>query len=750
MAEQDKNVQDNSDKWAAEYSKAAAPDQNTELREKQAGGTDIEKKGRETFAYKHPFISGLARGAVTLGGLIPESTERKDYIPGYGVYKGFEHPEAAAELGRGLVGAQRERFAKAEKAGNEAQRQGFTPRGAAGALDAALYAGEGVVPVIGPWVGGMADELERGVRREDPYEVGHAVGGALGGGMASGGGREGAVVDVGKTVGEKIAPAIPEVIRHPREVGGRMRWEAPRPAMEVNGVQLPEQIAPGKVKPGVHNIERGIGFAGGYLGSGLLDQAASGGAGGGAGHFAGGVAGGAILPPIMDKIFPEPPAWTEGRLGAEAAAEKTRLAAAQDELLQQRAGIPRAPEPVGPPTAPQVWNGPPIKLPGQPEPLFNELFGKEMTEAERLRPDEVPFGRRVTDERLRTTPKGKFEGSTAPGVRETPFELEPTAHAQGLEVPKDWLPSKRELGKPVLGEKEVAPPKKPGAAFKPGTEEAFPQGYNAELEEKPIAGLQSKIPTGRGSMPKEAKAEGPAPKAAGKPAPKPAPKTPAKINALNPNATGDLLQSLRDENARLRESLRGNVSDARRTEAETRIKQNQQFLEEHEQRGQAPRVPGATNFKVTNEMGIRWAHSPDGKFRVSIPKGVADADIDRYAAPKLEEQAQIHGAIPKAIPMVPAEPVGGPVVPGAAPGFEPTMTRSAAEEAKAGHNIGGTAEPNKTVMQIPEGRFPAGYKPDYYASLPRETVVKLAEGGDAGAAEFLNKALKQKMIIIPR
>jgi len=43
----------------------------------------------------------------------------------------------------------------------------------------------------------------------------------------------------------------------------------------------------------------------------------------------------------------------------------------------------------------------------------------------------------------------------------------------------------------------------------------------------------------------------------------------------------------------------------------------------------------------TDSMGIRWAISPEG-YRVSIPKGIADADIESYATPKLEEQAQIH------------------------------------------------------------------------------------------------------------
>ena len=58
---------------------------------------------------------------------------------------------------------------------------------------------------------------------------------------------------------------------------------------------------------------------------------------------------------------------------------------------------------------------------------------------------------------------------------------------------------------------------------------------------------------------------------------------------------------------------------------------------------------GATPLKVTNEMGIRWAHSPDGKYRVSIPKSVSDAELQSYAAKKLAEQKTIHEGMPKAV-----------------------------------------------------------------------------------------------------
>jgi hypothetical protein len=57
----------------------------------------------------------------------------------------------------------------------------------------------------------------------------------------------------------------------------------------------------------------------------------------------------------------------------------------------------------------------------------------------------------------------------------------------------------------------------------------------------------------------------------------------------------------------------------------------------------------ATPLKVTNEMGIRWAHSPDGEYRVSIPKSVSDAELQSYATKKLAEQKTIHEGMPKAV-----------------------------------------------------------------------------------------------------
>jgi hypothetical protein len=55
-----------------------------------------------------------------------------------------------------------------------------------------------------------------------------------------------------------------------------------------------------------------------------------------------------------------------------------------------------------------------------------------------------------------------------------------------------------------------------------------------------------------------------------------------------------------------------------------------------------PTGPASPITIETDSMGIRWAKQ--GNYRVSIPKSVADADIEAYAKPKLAEQAGIHGS----------------------------------------------------------------------------------------------------------
>jgi hypothetical protein len=48
----------------------------------------------------------------------------------------------------------------------------------------------------------------------------------------------------------------------------------------------------------------------------------------------------------------------------------------------------------------------------------------------------------------------------------------------------------------------------------------------------------------------------------------------------------------------------------------------------------------------TDSLGIRWAVSPDGSSRVSIPKNVPDEAAEAYARPKLAEQSQIRSMLP--------------------------------------------------------------------------------------------------------
>jgi hypothetical protein len=59
----------------------------------------------------------------------------------------------------------------------------------------------------------------------------------------------------------------------------------------------------------------------------------------------------------------------------------------------------------------------------------------------------------------------------------------------------------------------------------------------------------------------------------------------------------------------------------------------------------------------TDSLGIRWAVAQDGA-RVSIPKGIADADVAAYAAPKLDEQRSILGGIKGDIPKGTSTPFG--------------------------------------------------------------------------------------------
>ena len=43
--------------------------------------------------------------------------------------------------------------------------------------------------------------------------------------------------------------------------------------------------------------------------------------------------------------------------------------------------------------------------------------------------------------------------------------------------------------------------------------------------------------------------------------------------------------------------------------------------------------------------GLKWAITPDGKYRVTVPKSIPESEIEQYAIPKLREQAEIHGKL---------------------------------------------------------------------------------------------------------
>ena len=676
------NTKDKSDQWAEQYTQAAAPDKNAELREKQKGDTDIERQGKESFAYKHPFMSGLARGAATLGGIIPESTNREDYSFIPTIKAAVTNPkgtlEAAGEIGKGMWDAQADRWKRFQGGIDQAKKletEGHPFKSIGTTAASVPYGLEAVVPGVGPWVGGMADQAEHAIRTRDPYEGGQVIGGALAGGALGGGKNKGVAYEAAKDVGEKVAPHIPEVMRHPQENLGKMRWEGPKPERLVQGRVMPAEPAPGATNPFVRGVEHAAGIAGG----GVVGSAV--------GHpVVGAIAGGSLLPTFMDRFIPEPEAWKQGReislFDEQQRIANEKSAAEYDKLLKTRAGIPPTTLPEGTLNAPQKWNGPVPR-----EAITEHTFGQV---APPISPNEgIPPGFDLNG-----------------GIRKTPFagetELEPTRHPGPMDVPKDWLPSKREMGKPALGEKEIPPPRKPGPGPKEGTSERFPQGYNAEPEGKQAPGLQSKIPTGRGSMPKEEKAPGlnaqrreeeqlfgklfgtelgeaenmrpdetqilpkrvtnealkapvrpqvRTPKFEGSTAPgvkeatpvKP-PKIQPKIEATKPNATVDLLQALRDENTDLRKGMEG-ASEARRAEAQKRLDENMQFLQEHEQRKTRPAVvpgPNRLPFNIVTKklMGqdVRWAQT-HGLPDISIPNSMAEADIPKYVAEKQRLQA---------------------------------------------------------------------------------------------------------------
>jgi hypothetical protein len=727
------------DEWAQQYEKDTktaekSPDNMAALRERQAGGTDIEKQGKASFAYKHPFASGLARGAATLGGIIPESTHAEDYSFIPTIKSAFENPsgtlEAAGDIAKGMWGAQKDRWNRFKQGVDISKQQetGGHPVKAIGTMAAAVpYGVEAVVPGVGPWIGGMADKAEHAIRTRDPYEGGEVVGGAIAGGAAGGGNDTGAAHDVGKAAGEKVAPAIPEVVRHPREAMGKIRWESPVPDRVVQGRLIPGGPASGKLNPFTHNVEHAAGIVGG----GVVGSAI--------GHpVVGAIAGGAFLPGLMDKFAPEPTEWREGReahlFDLNRAAEDAEATEAYDKLLKTRAGIPPTAIHENLPNAPQRWNGP---VP--PEAITEHTVGRV---APPIGPNEgIPPGFDIHGER-RTTPFGGGE-----------TELEPTRHAGPMDVPKDWMPNKRELGKPALGEKEIAPPKKPGAGKIPGTTEKFPQGYNAEPEGKQEPGLQSKIPTGRGSMPKEEEAP--------------------RLNAQR-REEDQLFTKLFGTELEEAENLRPDE-----TQILPKRVTNEALKAPKRPTTKAPKFAGATapgvvpteipakaatpapDFNVVEEGGVRWAVDPNDKtLRVGIPKRITEpAEIEAFAKKELAAQVAMraeHRAFIGTQQPVTLHPTefpgaiefrGGNAVPGQAPELVPTLEggRSAAAEAK--NKIGGGAEV-PPVLRVPMPNPKLASVPQNVGSVPRPELERMARTAHPGAEEQI-RSLGGHTVIVP-
>lgn len=61
---------------------------------------------------------------------------------------------------------------------------------------------------------------------------------------------------------------------------------------------------------------------------------------------------------------------------------------------------------------------------------------------------------------------------------------------------------------------------------------------------------------------------------------------------------------------------------------------------------QGNQTPFSPPFKMeTDTMGLKWAVSPDGQYRVTIPASIPDEGIAAYAVPRLAEQARIFSSL---------------------------------------------------------------------------------------------------------
>lgn len=311
---------------------------STEKPKPTTADNEIERAGKDAFVTKHPYIAGAAHAVASLGGLIPDSTHASDYSLVPGIAKAVAHPiETAKAVNEGLIQptlhAGQGRFDKMIAAHDDAKKQwnsGHPFKAANSELNAGVYGAEGTVPVIGPAIGQTADELEHGFKNrntaEGKEELAHGVGTALTAGAMSN--LNGAPNKTAAAVGEKIAPHIPEAVSNPRLAVSKKIWQPPvhvegmdtRPATGAGDLEVPREgviPAPGEVRPGAKTTAQVVGGASGALGGAVAPGHIPGlgmipGVGAG-GMVLGGIEGYKLGPSLMEKIFPEPPEWSQHR-----------------------------------------------------------------------------------------------------------------------------------------------------------------------------------------------------------------------------------------------------------------------------------------------------------------------------------------------------------------------------------------------------------------------------------------------------
>jgi hypothetical protein len=291
-------------------------DQDTSLHPTTSDNA-IENAGRNAFVTKHPYLAGAARAVSTLGGLIPESAHASDYSVVPGAAHAVAHPIDTAHLvNEGLVQpllhAGQGRYDKMFGAADEAKKDwqsGHPLKAVNAGANALAYGAEGTVPVIGPAVGGMADELEHGIHNrntpEGQEEMAHSVGSALtAGAMTNLGGKANeTVAKVARPVGEAAGEGV-------RAVGDKVQTGKDAVAKHIYDPGTEGGLPPsGELRPlaklGSHIVGAGAGaFGGGEIGA-MLSSAA----GPNAeilGKVAGAYKGWKSGPDVVRNIFQEP------------------------------------------------------------------------------------------------------------------------------------------------------------------------------------------------------------------------------------------------------------------------------------------------------------------------------------------------------------------------------------------------------------------------------------------------------------